>query len=327
MKVYVSGGTGFVGRHVVRALAAAGADVRADRVELLDPDAVGRAVAGCDAVVHVAALYSYDDADALVEAVNVTGTRNLVEACVRHGVRRFVHTSTAGTCGPVAGREATEADAPPAWELTVPYKRTKLAAERIVLAAARDGLDAVVVNPTTPVGPGDHRPTPTGRMIAGVASGRIRAYVRTTGLNLVAVDDVARGHVLALEQGRRGERYLLGGVNLDLAEVFARIAAAAGRSRPRIPVPYPVASAAAAFGLANRHEVLLARMPMFFSCEKARRELGYEPGPVDAAVALAAREALEREPRRRPNRRYAVARRAIQRALEPRKAPATQSRT
>jgi dihydroflavonol-4-reductase len=297
VKVYVSGATGFVGAHVARALAAAGAEVRTDRVELLDPAALERAVAGCEAVVHAAALYSYDADAALLAAVNVDGTRNVIEACRRRGVRRLVHTSTAGTCGPVPGREATEADGPPGWELAVPYKRTKLVAERLVLDAARDGLDAVVVNPTTPIGPGDRKPTPTGRMIAGVATGRIRAYVGTTGLNVVDVGDVARGHVLALEHGRTGERYLLGGVNLSLRELFARIAAAAGLRPPRVRVPYAATVAAAALGLANRHEVRLARVPMYFSSAKAGRELGYEPGPVSEAIALAVAEALEREGR------------------------------
>jgi dihydroflavonol-4-reductase len=297
VKVYVSGATGFVGGHVAHALAAAGADVRAERVDLLDPAALERAVAGCDAVVHAAALYSYDADAALLAAVNVDGTRNLIEACRRQGVRRLVHTSTAGTCGPVAGREATEADGPPAWELGVPYKQTKLAAERLVLGAARDGLDAVVVNPTTPIGPGDHKPTPTGRMIAGVATGRIRAYVGTTGLNVVDVADVARGHVLALEHGRRGECYLLGGVNLSLRELFAQTAVAAGLRPPRLRVPYAATVAAAALGLANRHEVRLARLPMYFSSAKARRELGYEPGPISEALALAVAEVLEREGR------------------------------
>ena len=170
----------------------------------------------------------------------------MLDAARRAGVRRIVHTSTAGTCGPVAGRPATEEDGPPEWELAVPYKRTKLAAERLVLAAARDGLDAVVVNPTTPVGEGDRMPTPTGRMVRRVVRGGVRGYVATTGLNLVDVHDVALGHALALERGRAGERYLLGGADLSLEEVFAAIAALAGRPRPRLRVPYGAARAAAA---------------------------------------------------------------------------------
>lgn len=301
MRVFVTGAGGFVGGHVARSVREAGADVLVDRVELTDADAIDRAVRGCDAVIHVAGLYSYDGPPELFERVNVGGTRNVVAACLRHGAR-LVHTSTAGTCGPVPGRDATEDDEPPAWELAVPYKRTKLAAERIVLRAAAEGLDAVVVNPTAPVGEGDTRPTPTGRMVAGVARGRIRAHVATTGLNVVDVSDVARGHVLALERGRVGERYLLGGENLRLAELFARIARLAGRPAPRLRVPYAAVAAAGRLGLVNRNEVLLARLPMYFSSAKAERELGYAAGPVDAALERAVSEALAPEPAGRPQR-------------------------
>jgi len=292
MDALVTGAGGFVGRHVAAALRAQGHTVRDERVELRDAAAVERAVAGCDAVFHVAALYAYDGPPELFEAVNVEGTRHVVDACRRAGVRRLVHTSTAGTCGPVAGRPATERDAPPGWELRVPYKHTKLRAERLVLAAARDGLDAVVVNPTTPIGPGDAKPTPTGRMLAGVASGRVRAYIGGTGLNLVDVRDVAAGHLLAFERGVRGERYLLGAEDLTLREVFARVAAAAGRPAPRLRIPYALPRALAAARLLNRDEVALARMPMFFSSAKARRELGYAPGSLERAIVDAVADAL-----------------------------------
>lgn len=287
MKVYVTGASGFVGSHVAREFRERGAEVREERVDLLDLQGLERAVAGCDAVVHVAALYSYDADPALIERVNVEGTRNVFDACVRAGIARVVHTSTAGTCGPVRGRPATEEDTPPSWELSVPYKRTKLAAERLALDAG-----AIVVNPTTPVGEGDLKPTPTGRMIAGVATGRIQGFVRTTGLNLVDVRDVARGHVLALERGEPGERYLLGGANLSLEELFGAIADLAGRPRPRLRVPYAVALAASKAGLVNRDEVKLARLPMYFSWEKAHSRLGYAPGPVEPALARAVAEAL-----------------------------------
>jgi dihydroflavonol-4-reductase len=287
VKVYVSGATGFVGSHVARELRERGADLRAERVDLLDAPALERAVEDCDAVVHVAALYSYDAPAEEIERVNVEGTRNLLEAARRARVRRFLFTSTAGTCGPVPGRPATEEDEPPAWELSVPYKRTKLAAERLAREAG-----AVVVNPTTPVGPGDHKPTPTGRMIAGVATGRLPGFVRATGLNLVDVRDVARGHALALERGEPGERYLLGGANLPLEEVFAAIADLAGRPRPRIAVPYALAVAASKLHLANPDEVKLARLPMYFTSDKAGDRLGYESGPVEPALALAVAEAL-----------------------------------
>ena len=287
MKVYVSGATGFVGSHVARELREQGADVRAERVDLLETEALERAVEGCEAVVHVAALYSYDSPAAELERVNIEGTRNLLEAATRARVRRFLFTSTAGTCGPVPGRLATEEDEPPAWELSVPYKRTKLAAEALAREAG-----AVVVNPTTPVGPGDHKPTPTGRMISGVATGRLPGFVRTTGLNLVDVRDVARGHALALERGKPRERYLLGGANLPLEEIFGAIADLAGRPRPRIAVPYAVAQAAAKLHLANLDEVKLARLPMYFTSAKAGDRLGYEPGPVEPALAIAVAEAL-----------------------------------
>jgi dihydroflavonol-4-reductase len=287
VKVYVSGATGFVGSHVARELREQGADVRDERVDLLDPSALERAVDGCDAVVHVAALYSYDASPTEIERVNVEGTRNLLQAAEGKQVRRFLFTSTAGTCGPVPGRPATEEDEPLAWELTVPYKRTKLAAERLAREAG-----AVVVNPTTPIGAGDRKPTPTGRMIAGVATGRIRAFVGTTGLNVVDVRDVARGHALALDRGEPGERYLLGGVDLPLDELFAAIADLARRGRPRVRVPYAVAVAAGKAGLVNADEVKLARLPMYFSSEKARVRLGYAPGPVEPAIARAVAEVL-----------------------------------
>ena len=292
MRAYVSGATGFVGGHVARVLADAGADVRTHRADLRDASAVSQAVEGCDAVFHVAALYSYDADPRLIEAVNVGGTTNIIEACMRHRVSRLVHTSTAGTCGPVEDRAATEEDGPPAWELEVPYKSTKLAAERLVVAAAAEGLDAVVVNPTTPVGEGDLKPTPTGRMIAGVARGRIKGYVGTTGLNVVDVRDVARGHLLAHQHGEAGQRYILGGTNLALKELFGLVAELAGRARPRIRVPYAVASLAATLRLANSNEVRLARLPMYFSSEKAQNTLGYQAGPIEPALKRAIADAL-----------------------------------
>ena len=289
MNVYVTGATGFVGGHVAQELREQGAEVSAERVDLFDRAGLARVLARCDALVHVAALYSYDAPAAELERVNVEGTRTLLDVARRNGVRRILHCSTAGTCGPVEGRLATEDDGPPPWELRVPYKRTKLAAEQLALEAG-----AVVVNPTTPVGEGDHRPTPTGRMIAGVALGRLPGYVPTTGLNIVDVHDVARGHVLALEKGVSGERYLLGGVNLGLGDLFAAIARLAGRPRPGLRVPYAVAEMAALVGIANRDEVRLARLPMYFSSEKARSTLAYEPGPVEPALARAVAEALSK---------------------------------
>ncbi len=289
MRVFVTGGTGFVRDHVVRVLRERGAEIDDDYVDLLDGPRLEEAMRGCEALVHVAALYSYDPADeAALARVNIEGTRTVLAAASRAGVRRIVHTSTCATCGPVAGRQASEADGPPAWELAIPYKRTKLEAEKLALAAG-----AVVVNPTTPVGDGDRRPTPTGAMVAGVARGRFRGYIPTTGVNVVDVRDVAEGHALALERGRPGERYLLGGTDMWLGDLFALIARLAGRPRPRIRVPYGVAHAAAALGLVNRNEVALARLPMFFSWAKAEAELGYRPGPVEPALARAVAEICE----------------------------------
>jgi dihydroflavonol-4-reductase len=294
VRIYVTGASGFIGGHVARQLRAAGHDVDDEWIDLLDRERLRRAIAGCDAVFHLAALYSYDAPPSEHERVNVEGTRAVVELCRELRVGRLVHTSTCGTCGPVPGRPATETDEPPAYELAVPYKRTKLEAEQIVLAAARDGLDAVVVNPTTPVGDGDRFPTPTGRMVEGVATGRYRGYL-DTGVNVVDVRDVARGHVLAFERGRTGERYLLGGVDLTLRDLFGAIADLAGRPRPRLRLPYRAAQALGRAGVANAEQVVLARLPMYYSSEKAGRELGYRPGPVEPALARAVREALDRE--------------------------------
>jgi dihydroflavonol-4-reductase len=293
MRVYVTGASGFIGGHVARELRESGHAVEDEWIDLLDRDRLRSAITGCGAVFHLAALYSYDAPASEHERVNVEGTRTVVELCRELGVGRLVHTSTCGTCGPVAGRAATEDDGPPAYELEVPYKRTKLEAERIVLEAARDGLDAVVVNPTTPVGDSDRFPTPTGRMVEGVATGRYRGYL-DTGVNVVDVRDVARGHLLAFEHGVSGERYLLGGVDLTLRELFGAIADLAGRPRPRLRVPYRAARAMARAGVANAEEVALARLPMYYSSEKARRELGYEPGPVEPPLARAVQDALER---------------------------------
>ena len=319
MKALVTGAAGFIGGHVAGALAAAGAEVRGfDRRpaaalpgvepvlgDLLDAAALERAIEGCDAVFHLAALYSYARSDApAMQAINVEGTRLILDAAARGGVRRrIVHTSSCGTCGPVAGRAATEHDAPPTWELSIPYKRTKLEGERLALSAAAEGLDVVVVNPTTPVGRGDRRPTPTGKMVADVASGRARAYLAGGALNVVAVEDAAAGHLRAHEHGRRGERYLLGGENLAMREVFSIVARAAGRPPPRVAIPWQLAHAAARFthgvlGVMGREpsllvldQVHLARHPMTFDDAKARRELGHRSRPAAEALAAAARAA------------------------------------
>jgi dihydroflavonol-4-reductase len=233
--------------------------------------------------------------------VNVRGTRTVLDAAVRGKRRRVVHTSSCATCGPARGRNASELDLPPPGELEVPYKRTKLEAERLALDAARDGAEVIVVNPTVPVGPGDLRPTPTGKMVADVARGRARAYLARNALNVVAVQDVAIGHALAFERGRPGERYLLGGDNMTVREVFAVIARTAGRSAPRLPVPWSAAYAGARLAdamlrpvgrepqLLVLDEVRVGRLPHLFDDTKARAERGYTSRPALDALADAAR--------------------------------------
>ena len=317
MRALVTGSSGFIGGHIVGVLAAAGVDVRAfDRQppsrgelpdgaefvagDILDRDAVRRALDGCEAVFHLAAVYSFARADAQrMQTVNVEGTRTLLEAAVNGKRRRVVHTSSCATCGPVRGRAADERDLPPAAQLCVPYKRTKLEGERLALRAASEGNEVVVVNPTVPVGPGDLRPTPTGKMVADVATGRARAYLASSALNIVAVQDVASGHLLAFEHGRSGERYLLGGEDLTIREVFAIVAQTAGRSAPRIGVPWSAAYAAAwAADAALRRvgrepkmlmidEVRAGRVPHRFDDSKARTELGYSSRPAVEALTAA----------------------------------------
>lgn len=326
MRALVTGASGFIGSQVVCALTSAGAEVggfdarspaNTDALaefvvgSVLDPDALRSAFSGCDAVFHLAAVYSYRRADAaLMHAVNVRGTREVLDAALRGGRRRIVHTSSCATCGPVAGRAATEADWPSAYELRVPYKQTKLDGELLALRAARAGADVVVVNPTTPVGPGDRGPTPTGKMVRDVASGNARAYLAGSALNVVAVEDVARGHVLAYEYGRSAERYLLGGENLSLRDVFETIAVASGRRPPRLAVPWAAAYGAGLIAaissrlsgrepsLLNLDEIRVARRPMLFDDAKARRELGYSSRPAREALADAAREVASPQPDR-----------------------------
>lgn len=327
MRALVTGAAGFVGSHVVAALAAGGAQVRAlDRRgvlehswpatvefvpgDILDPQALRRALQGCDAVFHLAAVYSYSRRDvAVMEAVNVRGTRAVLDAALRGPRRRVVYTSSCATCGPVPGRPATEHDFPPPRELRVPYRRTKLEAERLAVSAALDGGEVIVVNPTVPVGAGDLRPTPTGKMVADVARGRARAYLARSALNVVAVEDVARGHLAAFERGRSGDRYLLGGDNMSVREVFAIIARAAGRPAPRVGVPWSAAYAGACIGdavlrafrreprLLVLDEVRAGRLPHLFDDSKARRELGYSSGPAIEALTNATRSVLAGHPK------------------------------
>lgn len=313
----VTGANGFVGCHVVRALLARGdrvralvreaADLRAlkglqcelVRGDLRDGAALRRAAEGCDLVFHVAADYRlWVTAPAAMYATNVEGTRNVLDAARRVGARRIVHTSTVGTLGIPAGAPGRE-DTPVALaDMVGPYKRSKFMAEQLALAAARDGLPIVVVHPSTPIGSLDLKPTPTGRMIVDFLNRRMPAFV-DTGLNLVDVADVARGHLLAAERGKVGRKYILGGENLTLEELLGRLALIAGLPAPKFRIPYPVAfgfalcAEAVARTVTRRPprasltEVRMARKRMFFDSARARAELGYAPGPIERALASA----------------------------------------
>lgn len=312
----VTGGNGFVGSHVVRALCARGdrvrvlarpgADLRAlagvqyDLVsgDLRQPAQLEEAVKGCAEVYHVAADYRLWVPDpAPMYATNVEGTRNLIAAARRHGVGRLVHTSTVGALGVPAGGIGNE-DSPVALENMIgPYKRSKFLAEQLALAAAREGMPVVVVNPSTPIGAGDYKPTPTGRIIVDFLRRRMPAYM-DTGLNLVNVEACARGHLLAAQRGAIGEKYILGGENLTLQQLFARLERLCGVPAPRVRLPYPVVVGYAAGAdlmaritgrppRASLTEVRMAHKRMFFDSAKAVRELGYEPGVLEDALRAA----------------------------------------
>ena len=315
----VTGATGFVGSAVARALLAAGHRVRvlarpaSDRRNLADlpieiaegalEDAasLAAAVADCRWLFHVAADYRLwvPDPAAMFRA-NVEGTQALMAAALAARVERIVYTSSVATLGLVPGGSADEATPSRLEDMIGPYKRSKFLAEEAVRGMiAERGLPAVIVNPSTPLGPRDVTPTPTGRLVLEAAKGRIPGFV-DTGLNIVHVDDVAAGELLAAERGRIGERYILGGENLTLAAILAVVARAAGRRPPRLRVPYPVAFAAAAAGeaaarltgrapLATLDSVRMSKKQMYFSSAKAARELGYRPRPAGAAIADAVR--------------------------------------
>jgi dihydroflavonol-4-reductase len=256
-----------------------------------DPDGLRRALQGCRYVFHVAADYRLwaRDPEEIVRN-NVEGARAMVAALAGSGVERLVYTSSVATLALRPDGTPADEDAPLAESQAIgAYKRSKVAAERDIERAAAGGLPAVIVNPSTPVGPHDVRPTPTGRIIVEAASGRMPAFV-DTGLNLVHVDDVAEGHLLALERGRIGERYILGGQDVSLREILAAIAELTGRRAPGLSLPirplYPLAAAAELVGRLTGREPFLTKDAltmaghhMYFSSGKAERELGYAARP------------------------------------------------
>jgi dihydroflavonol-4-reductase len=280
----------------VRALVRAGSDRRnlqhlpVDIVagDLADSSSLDRALTGCQALFHLAADYRLGALEPQqLYRTNVEGTRNILSAARRAGVSRVVYTSSVATIGlPADGSPGTEETPVALADMIGHYKRSKYLAEQLVCSSMETGTSVVIVNPSTPIGPGDVRPTPTGQMVLDAASGRMPAYV-DTGLNIVHVEDVAAGHLLAFHRGRAGERYILGGEDMTLREILAAIALVVGRKAPRIRLPHsavlPLAYASEAFaritGRTTRitlEGVRMARQRMFFSSEKAVRELGYQ---------------------------------------------------
>jgi dihydroflavonol-4-reductase len=315
MTTLVTGATGFVGSAVARVLAQRGHELRllsrpsSDRRNLVgldaeivtgdltDPGSLRRAAAGCRYVVHVAADYRIwvPDPDEMLRA-NVEGAVAMVRAAAEAGAERIVHCSSVAALGQIGdGTLADEATPTNEADFVGIYKRSKYLAEKAVLDLARsDSLPVVVVNPAAPVGPRDIKPTPTGKMILDAAAGRVPAYI-DTGLNIVHVDDVAEGHVLALEKGTIGERYILGGENMLLKDILGLVASVVHRRPPSIKLPEAVVWPAAFImeKLANvtgiaplmtRDHLKMARKKMFYSSIKATSELGYRPRPVRLAV-------------------------------------------
>ncbi len=313
--ILVTGATGFIGNHVARLLLERGADLRllvresSSRLpledltseiyvgDLRDRTSLKGALAGCRQVYHVAADYRlWSPRPAELYESNVEGTRNLLSIAQESGVERVVYTSTVGTIGlPDDGTLGTEDSPVSIDDMSGHYKRSKFLAKQVALEFAGGGVPVVIVNPTAPIGERDFKPTPTGRIISDFLAGRMPAYL-DTGLNLIDVRDVAKGHILAAERGQIGERYVLGAENLTLKEMLDRLAAITGRPAPTTRIPYPIAFAA---GLASTcwstlsgaeprvplEAVKMARKRMFVDSSKACRELRFEPGSVTAALS------------------------------------------
>ena len=322
MKAFVTGATGFVGSHVARVLAEQGADLRllvrstsdpkniaglpAERVvgDLRDSGSLEKAISGCEVVFHVAADYRLwiRDPEQMYRS-NVEGTRALLQAALKNGVRRVVYTSSVATMGFTSNGHPADENSPVAFENMIGhYKRSKFMAEQVAVEfgkhATSGRMEVVVVNPTTPVGEQDIKPTPTGRIVVDFLKKKFPAYL-DTGLNLVDVRECALGHVAALEQGRSGERYILGGENLTLKQILDKLGAITGLPSPKVRVPYVVALATGVVDelvtgrilgkepRATVEAVKMSRKKMFVSSGKAERELGWKLIPVDDALRRA----------------------------------------
>ncbi len=318
MKALVTGATGFIGAAVVRALVAAGTDVRVlarrdsdfsnlsqfklDGAygDIRDRDSLRRALAGCRHLYHIAAHYALWAKDpSIFYDVNVAGTRNVLEAARDAGIERIVYCSTIGAIGlPPNGGLGTEETPVSLSQMAGDYKRSKYLAEQEVLKLAREGLPVVIVNPSAPVGEGDVKPTPTGQVIVDFMKGRMLAYIET-GMNLIDVDDVAAGHLLAMQKGRIGERYILGNKNLTLKEVLDILSQLTGVKAPRVKLPrgfvLPLAYINQAISDYITHStpriplegVKMAKYYMHYDCSKAIHELGLPQTPVEVALEKA----------------------------------------
>jgi dihydroflavonol-4-reductase len=318
MLAFITGATGFLGSHVARAIAEQGADLRllvrptsnlknleglkAETAagDLRDPASLEKAMAGCEVVFHVAADYRLwvRDPNEMYRS-NVEGTRNIIGAASKNTVRCLVYTSSVATMGFTGNGRPADEDSPVALSGMIGhYKRSKFMAEQVALEAGRNGMRVVTVNPTTPVGEQDVKPTPTGRIVVDFLKGKFPAYV-DTGLNLVDVRECARGHVAALEKGKSGERYILGGENLTLKQILDKLGAISGLASPKVKLPYFVAYLAGAvdetvsgrlLGREPRATIETVRMgkkKMWANSSKAERELGWKTLSADAALRRA----------------------------------------